>query len=98
MDHVWVRSNHTNNSLFIFCRYTRIRFIIVVLLILIYLTFWNPDIFLKAIVDIYTQNKILIKFNNKLPNPAEINKAVRQGCHISPTLFNINLDEIITKW
>jgi hypothetical protein len=39
-----------------------------------------PDTLLKAIVDSYTQNKILIKFNNKLSKPTEINKGVRQGC------------------
>jgi len=57
-----------------------------------------PDALLKAIVDIYTQNKILIKFSNKLSKRIEINKGVRQGCPLSPTLFNIYLDEIITKW
>jgi hypothetical protein len=57
-----------------------------------------PDTLLKVKVDIYTQNKILIKFNNKLPKPVEINKGVRQGYPPSPTLFNIYLDEIITKW
>jgi len=49
-------------------------------------------------VDIYTQNKILIKFNNKLSKLIEINKVVCQGCPLSPTLFNIYLDKIITKW
>ena len=32
-----------------------------------------PDTLLKPIVDIYTQNKILIKFNNKLSKLVEIN-------------------------
>ena len=57
-----------------------------------------PDTLLKAIVDIYTQKKILIIFNNKLSKPVEINKGVCQGCLLSPTLFNIYLDEIITRW
>jgi len=35
-----------------------------------------PDTLLKTIVDIYRQNKILIKFNNKLSEPVEINKGV----------------------
>jgi hypothetical protein len=31
-------------------------------------------------MDIYTQNKILIKLNDKLSKPADINKGVGQGC------------------
>jgi len=33
-----------------------------------------PDTLLEAIVDIYTQNKILIKFNNEISKLADINK------------------------
>ena len=57
-----------------------------------------PDTLLQASVDIYTQNKILIKFNNKLSKPVKINKGVRQGYPLLPTLFNTYLDDIITKW
>jgi hypothetical protein len=49
-------------------------------------------------VDINTQNKTLIKFNTKLSKLAEINKGVHQGWPFSPALFNIYLDDIITKW
>jgi len=50
-------------------------------------------------VDIYTQYKILVKFNSKLSKLAEINKGVvHQGCPLSPVLFHVYLDEIITKW
>jgi len=53
---------------------------------------------LVAILDIYTQNKILIKFKNKLLKQVEINKGAHRGRPLSPALSNIYLDEIITKW
>ena len=39
---------------------------------------------------LHTKNEMLIKFNNKLSKPVEINKELRQGCSLSPTMFNIH--------
>jgi hypothetical protein len=49
-------------------------------------------------VEVYTQNKIMIKFYNKTSKLVEINKPVRQGCPLSPKLFDLYLDEIKMKW
>jgi hypothetical protein len=57
-----------------------------------------PITLLKTRVDIYTQNKILIKSNLKLSKLAEINKGVHLCCPVLRTQFNIHLGEIITKW
>jgi hypothetical protein len=51
-----------------------------------------PDTLLKAIMDRQ------IKFNSKSSKLAEINRGVCQVCPLLPTLFNICLDEIITRW
>jgi hypothetical protein len=42
--------------------------------------------------------QLLIIFNSKPSKLADINKGVRQTCPVSPTLFNIGLDEIVGKW
>ena len=49
-------------------------------------------------MDMYTQNKILIKFNSRLSRLVESNKGVCQGCFLLSTLFGIYVDDIRTKW
>jgi hypothetical protein len=56
------------------------------------------DTLLQAVVDIHTQNKILVKLNSTLSKLAKINTGVCQGCPLSPTLFNIYLDGIVVIW
>jgi len=48
---------------------------------------------------IFTHTKeILIQFNHKITKPVQNNKAVPQSCPLPAALFNVYLDEIITKW
>jgi hypothetical protein len=51
-----------------------------------------------TIVDMHTQNKILLKCNSKLSKLGEFHTGVCQGYPLFLTLFNIYPGEIITKW
>ena len=41
---------------------------------------------------------IRIKFNYGISESIHINKAVRQGCGLSPVLFNIHINKIIQEF
>jgi hypothetical protein len=49
-------------------------------------------------MEIYKDNGILIKLNNTTTDMKSINKGVRQGCLLSPTLFNVYINEVIKGW
>ena len=46
---------------------------------------------------IHKNTNIRIKLKDALSEPIHTNKAVRQGCDLSPVLFNIYINEIIQK-
>ena len=52
----------------------------------------NNSVPVNAIKCIYRNTKIRIKFNDVISEPIHINKGVRQGCGLSPVLFNIYIN------
>ena len=57
-----------------------------------------PNYLLNTMKCIYRNTKIRIKFNGGISEPIHINKGVRQGCGLSPVLFNIYINKIIQEF
>jgi len=57
-----------------------------------------PNYLLNIIKCIYRNTKVRIKFSNGISEPIHINKVVRQGCGLSPVLFNIYINKIIQEF
>ena len=53
--------------------------------------------FFNIIKNIYTNDKACVKIRNKYTDVFEINQGVRQGCVLSPLLFNIFLSDLSKK-
>ena len=57
-----------------------------------------PNYLLNTTKCIYRNTKIRIKFNDGISEPIHINKRLRQGCGLSPVLFNIDINKIIQEF
>src|SRR5215469_12076503 len=57
-----------------------------------------PNYLLNTIKCIYINTKVRIKFNDGISEPISTNKGVRQGCGLSPTLFNIYINKIVQEF
>ena len=53
--------------------------------------------FQKLIGSLYHQDKIVFEVNGSLTKPLFLKQGVRQGCNLSPTLFNILMKRIADK-
>jgi hypothetical protein len=54
-----------------------------------------PNSLLKTIKCISKNTKVSIKFNDTISESVQINKGVRQGCGLSPVLFNAHINAIL---
>jgi len=57
-----------------------------------------PNYLLNTKKCIYRNTKVRIKFNDGISKPIHINKGVRQGCGVSPVLFNLYINKIIQEF
>ena len=57
-----------------------------------------PNYLLNTIKNIYRNTKVRIECNEYLSEPIFINKRVRQGCGLSPVLFNTYINKIVQKF
>ncbi|KAJ4446303.1 hypothetical protein ANN_12998 [Periplaneta americana] len=56
------------------------------------------DKWINIVRKMYSNTKAKIKIQNKLTEEIRLNKGLKQGCRLSPVLFNIYIDQALNLW
>jgi len=51
----------------------------------------------RLIMNLYMNQKVVIKVNQECSEECDMGRGVRQGCRLSPLLFTINADAMMTE-
>lgn len=57
-----------------------------------------PKHLIKASQSLYRDTRIVIDTGKQITQEIVINQGVRQGCSLSPTLFNLYIDDVLRIW
>ena len=57
-----------------------------------------PQHLINSVKILYKSTSVVLDLNGRLSGDIPINKGVRQGCCVSPTLFNIYIDDMLRAW
>jgi hypothetical protein len=57
-----------------------------------------PQQIIKAVQSLCNESNIVINTGIRRTAKIKTNQGLRQGCSLSPTLFNIYIDNVLKKW